>query len=159
MKSLRLVVGFLCLMGVSVAASAATAPVNCSWRTTSVATSGSGTVTTEVCADTGVDVVSTQKGSGQGVLGTLCTTTVLKSGYSYTGTCGSAGVAVYKESLSSCGVNAGKSYGTVIVGMYQGTYYPFPTASVNNFCGACGYNATSIGGGGAYSQQSVSCKL
>lgn len=158
MKIFKMIFAISVLAVLSLSASAGTIAVKCHWVPSHPGPVGANAF---ICNHEGSAVAAKTIGTGSNAGN--CNTYIYTSGYSYTGnTCDPTILKTVPDNYTPppyCGPNSDELYGDVYVS--EPPYGPatvFPTAQVNAFCGACGYNSYYIASSayGAYFR--VYCK-
>lgn len=128
-------------------------PVSCTWATQSVQSNPYGATVGDICVG---DSPSTTIASRTRTFGSSQSCYLSTNApYSDNGNCSSPS---FQKTITtpdtSCGVNSGQAYGTVFVNNTS----PFPVASINAYCGSCGYTTTVVNSGPNGAQLNVVCK-
>jgi hypothetical protein len=161
LKKISAIFLFVVMAAVSFNANAATVPLSCNWQLTYIHGGAWGAYFNYVCYDNGV--LAASKVIGVDAYAGQCTVHP-QTGYSYSGS--ACDPTILKtvpdtEPPQACGPNAGQLYGDVYVNNNPhstGDNRAFPTAEVNAFCGACGYNTSVLGSGAWWAWLRVTCK-
>ncbi|PUA29731.1 MAG: hypothetical protein B0W54_03945 [Cellvibrio sp. 79] len=144
MKILKMIFAISIFAALSLNANAGTITVKCHWVPSHPGPVGANGF---LCYDEGSAVASKRVGTGANTGN--CSTYIYTTGYSYTGnTCDPTILKTVPDNYTPppyCGPNSDELYGDVYVSEPpNGPATFFPTAEVNAYCGACGYNSYHI---------------
>ncbi|PUA27919.1 MAG: hypothetical protein B0W54_15510 [Cellvibrio sp. 79] len=145
---------FVLMTAFSFNANAATVPLSCNWEFTYASDGAWGAYLNYSCNDNGV--LAATKVVGVGAYAGQCSVSP-QAGYTYSGSVCDPTILKYvadPQQPQSCGPNAGKEYGTILVGQYN----PPPVNEIKAFCGACGYTNQVISSGANNAWIKVTCK-